>query len=68
MGADDADLEIAFTNSLTTNLHMLLSAFYRPSGRRNKMMIEAAAFPSDRFVISPTSININRGVGARTVL
>jgi kynureninase len=52
IGADDAKLEIAFTNSLTTNLHLLMTAFYRPHDKRNKIMIEAAAFPSDRYAAS----------------
>jgi len=49
VGAEDGMLELAFTNSLTTNLHLLMTAFYRPSGKRNKIMIESAAFPSDRY-------------------
>eukprot|EP00038_Savillea_parva_P003105 m.121050 g.121050 ORF g.121050 m.121050 type:complete len:492 (-) comp11072_c0_seq1:1070-2545(-) len=49
LGADDAKTEIAFTNSLTTNLHLLMTAFYRPNGKRNKILIESAAFPSDRY-------------------
>lgn len=52
IGAADAKLEIAFTSSLTVNLHMLMAAFYQPKGDRNKILIEAAAFPSDRYATS----------------
>ena len=41
--------EVAAMNSLTTNIHMLFAAFYRPSGGRGAILIEAHAFPSDRY-------------------
>ena len=34
VGAEDAELEVAAMNTLTVNLHMLMAAFYRPSGER----------------------------------
>ena len=49
VGAADAALEIGYSNALTVNLHLMMAAFYRPAGKRNKIMIEAAAFPSDRY-------------------
>lgn len=40
--------EIAVMQTLTGNLHLLMSAFYRPDLRgRHKIIIESQAFPSD---------------------
>lgn len=43
--------EVVAMNSLTTNLHLMLTTFYRPSGRRTKLLIEKGAFPSDIFAL-----------------
>ena len=43
--------EVAVMNGLTVNLHLLLATFYRPSGARSKILIDAPCFPSDRFVV-----------------
>jgi len=39
--------EVVIMNSLTANLHLLLSAFYKPQGVRTKLLSEAFPFPSD---------------------
>lgn len=39
--------EVVAMNSLTVNLHQMLTYFYRPNKQRYKIIVEAAAFPSD---------------------
>ena len=44
-------IEVVVTHSLTTNLHLLMVSFYRPQGRRTKILCEAKAFPSDQYAL-----------------
>ena len=44
--------ETGIMGSLTTNLHMLMASFYRPEGKKRKILIEPHAFPSDRYAVA----------------
>lgn len=43
--------EVTVMGSLTGNLHFLMVSFYRPNGKRKKILCEAKAFPSDQYAL-----------------
>ncbi|KAI0166218.1 kynureninase 1 [Xylariaceae sp. FL1272] len=44
--------EVAVMQTLTANLHILMSAFYHPDSKgRHKIIMESKAFPSDHFAV-----------------
>ncbi|MEZ4756273.1 MAG: kynureninase [Flavobacteriales bacterium] len=44
--------EVVAMNQLTSNLHFLMVSFYRPSGKRRKILTEQRPFPSDTYAFT----------------
>jgi kynureninase len=45
--------EIAVMGTLTSNLHLLMASFYRPTRDKYKIILEGKSFPSDHVCSSP---------------
>lgn len=44
--------EVCCANSLTANIHMLFSTFFKPTSRKKKILIENPVFSSDYYAIA----------------
>lgn len=43
--------EVVAMNNLTTNLHLMMVSFYKPTREKFKIITEAGAFPSDMYAL-----------------
>ena len=43
--------EIVVMNSLTTNLHLLMISFFKPTEEKYKIIIDTPSFPSDKYAV-----------------
>lgn len=65
--------EVAVMGTLTANLHLLMTSFYRPSKEKYKIILEGKSFPSDHVCSLPIldnycSISVLRSSHCRSKL
>jgi kynureninase len=58
--------EVVVMNSLTANLHFMMSSFYKPTAERFKIITEKKAFPSDTHAV--VSQLLMHGLDPKTAL
>jgi kynureninase len=52
--------EVAITGQTTLNLHQLLATFYRPAAGRSRLVVDALAFPTDRYAVDSALARLGR--------
>lgn len=49
LGAEQG--EVVVTNSTTTNIHNLIATFFKPVGKRTKIVVDELNFPTDHYAV-----------------